>query len=1754
MNLDNQSAASIVVKSMDLKFLTTTSFGAQRPKFQFLLLPPNKVEQFPVVNDAASVATFQTRYLTSSESGATSSLVTPWFDEYRSKFFKSLGPSAFEQFEHPVACIVATSSQDINPVDSLQRLFDRRATNVQNGLARYVDQSALVFHYVLVHDDSGTISTTDAIKKYALMEKTWPGQTSLVTLNSHKEATENEDFQIWRNDDSAPSSPSPNGLDSGVGSNNAGMDEASASASSPSSSTSSSPAPPIQKAPSRKGFQNRKVLISTNDMDSCKRMIRTLVWNWIVPHMERTLQSIFPEVSKERSGLMHKISLMWGSKLSRKNDESDPDGMLFEANTLEFRERRLADWAFMLGEFNIAHRTYLSLAEIYKNEAPTAPIALVYRASALEMAANSMCLLASNNPSLATPQQWNDIDKYFSEAWDLYQRGRRRTWARRSALAHAYWAQWRLQASASTAWERLVADSSDPLELALLNQQRALSYLLRRPARLRNFAFELVKAADAFTTGHQFLHAISCYFSAQQVYANKHWGAVNDYLHFRIARLANIVHRPDLAMRYISALLTDNNQSAQTQNSNLREYLHIFRTHGAHLPADLSAARCLPSSVSSSSSASDANFAALSSLPVAPVPTLYRKVKLHVLDVAGGSSQSTPEWQALESAVIEIMTPPDKRYLLTLKKPSAKLEHLGVVGEHVYVDVVLTNPLQVPLQFTDMRLACHLNPSYSAMASGITRRSSASKPLERNPAAPASSSSISQASSNSIPAASSAPVEEMWVAEKYDKLFGPGETRTVQFAVKPLVEGSLNILGVAFKMCGVLDAFRPLAKPPTIKVSVPMPRVSLSLLGLPGSHDSSRSSLYVGQHHEVCLRVKNLGQKPLVNLAFTTSHPHIFLSDAMEEDLSLPHKWAARIPLTAPLNPDQFIDVPIVLRPTAEGTQTLQMIVYYEPAHTGGPMGDLKHRLTRATFTLKVLKSLRCNATIHPDPLHIDRYLLALDLDNQTKLKTKNGVVIAVRNLRITSQTWRPILLDPNTGEPYADVSTKRVRLQGVPSSAPSGHSAPSGEDQGEPEGHISRSLTPIPLDQASESPYPASAPPSGSGFEGSPLRAASRTPGPNKLSLHSTLGASSYFDSVCMRPDAIETSFGSANIVPTILPPRHATTLLFRLERKSPKDGDFDVASASILFSHASTAATTEAHAAKFLSQESIMVRRDAVPKRSALFDSRTPEELEEARTIHEVNLKHNLGLFINWTVANDLDAAPASASLSALTLTLPSMTSSSSSKVSVSSGGKARGTNVIASANLFDIPFVPTSPWVATNAIQASSSSVSTSTASGASTATSGATGSATNNNNSAPNSLILSSQAAVEARILQSQIGLHYCAPIQVVLESESTVQHNFARGPAYLPVVFHVLNTSPFSALQLTFEALKPSEYSSLPKRAVSGASPSASAVPSAWKSAQQSTTKRRTTFPAEEGRSHYMWIGRTGHETPQLAPEGITSFALHVCFPLPGVYNLNRWRVWVAPASFPSRRVAVHATYQHFVVAENSLNVTETLSSSSLKNSSLQHSLMHSKFANLRDSLYAPSDLGATLMESHSSFLQCPTPDFLTPSTDASSSKLYPKNSFETSMESKNEIQDASGASVDPSSSSPASLATAGASISPSPFQESVESHPPTSEDLSAAVLHLADDSGPDLSASYAAPLASFANPLASNGDEEDVIAPHDSNTTLVEEPSLPNAEEVVHDLLYAPTLASEPANSLELEEDPNLAVEPEDQTLSAPTE
>jgi len=113
---------SVVLPVVTMRWLTLNVLQNQQ-RFQFLMIQPTG--DLPEVSNAEQCAKFQADFLARS--------LTPWFDEYRFKYFRSLGPATHEQFEHPIACTVlllnTLSRQNITNYDVIYNI--RSATHNQ---------------------------------------------------------------------------------------------------------------------------------------------------------------------------------------------------------------------------------------------------------------------------------------------------------------------------------------------------------------------------------------------------------------------------------------------------------------------------------------------------------------------------------------------------------------------------------------------------------------------------------------------------------------------------------------------------------------------------------------------------------------------------------------------------------------------------------------------------------------------------------------------------------------------------------------------------------------------------------------------------------------------------------------------------------------------------------------------------------------------------------------------------------------------------------------------------------------------------------------------------------------------------------------------------------------------------------------------------------------------------------------------------------------------------------------------------------------------------------------------------------------------------------------------------------------------------------------------------------------------------------------------------------------------------------------
>ena len=120
--------------------------------------------------------------------------VEPLYPIYLRKLLSSTPIVPYETFSHPIACIIAVSSRNEAPIDSLSRLYES-STRERNNIPTWVNTDYLRY-YVLIHDEEND----DIIKSTTLfdsMKRHFGLHCHLLRLrSSHCVPTDDDSFQV----------------------------------------------------------------------------------------------------------------------------------------------------------------------------------------------------------------------------------------------------------------------------------------------------------------------------------------------------------------------------------------------------------------------------------------------------------------------------------------------------------------------------------------------------------------------------------------------------------------------------------------------------------------------------------------------------------------------------------------------------------------------------------------------------------------------------------------------------------------------------------------------------------------------------------------------------------------------------------------------------------------------------------------------------------------------------------------------------------------------------------------------------------------------------------------------------------------------------------------------------------------------------------------------------------------------------------------------------------------------------------------------------------------------------------------------------------------------------------------------------------------------------------------------------------------------------------------------------------------------
>ncbi|EHK99601.1 putative Transport protein particle subunit trs85-2 [Glarea lozoyensis 74030] len=297
---------------------------------------------------------------------------SPFHTLYLRRLLSGIPLAPHETFAHPVACIIAISSRNPNPIDALRNLY-QDSTVGSKRLPPWVNGEYLRY-YVLVHDEEGD-DITKSMTLFDQMKKHFGLHCHLLRLRSSNcVSTDDDCLQLPRCEWVAASEELAD----------------------------------IQARELEEDIEESYPYIYESDVTAIKTFIREMVSQSVVPSMERNVSMWNDQVASRRRGIggrFMSLSKKWtgfgsssrnssGSGSPSSSTNYDPIQGFYRPDVPEAIMRKLADYAFMLRDWKLAQSTYDLVRSDYNNDK-----AWKYHAAANEMAAISALMLPQHMSS-----------------------------------------------------------------------------------------------------------------------------------------------------------------------------------------------------------------------------------------------------------------------------------------------------------------------------------------------------------------------------------------------------------------------------------------------------------------------------------------------------------------------------------------------------------------------------------------------------------------------------------------------------------------------------------------------------------------------------------------------------------------------------------------------------------------------------------------------------------------------------------------------------------------------------------------------------------------------------------------------------------------------------------------------------------------------------------------------------------------------------------------------------------------------------------------------------------------------------------------------------------------------------------------------------------------------------------------------------------------------------------------------------------
>ncbi|CRK34049.1 hypothetical protein BN1723_014817 [Verticillium longisporum] len=289
---------------------------------------------------------------------------SPYYSLYLRRLLSGIPISPHETFSHPIACVIAISSRSKSPIEELRTLYNETRDGSKQ-LPGWVDGDYLRY-YVLVHDEEND-DITRSMALFDQMKRHLGLHCHLLRLRSSQSAeTDDDSIPLPRSD----------------------------------WMTAEEELADIKRSDEQEDFEDPTRHIFESDATAIRTFVREMVTQSIIPTMERHVSVWNDQVASRRRGIAGRfmnLSRKWGGfgGSSRTSVGGSGSTSSFESqgyyrpDAPEAIMRKLADYAFMLRDWKLAHSTYdllrsdFSDAKAWKYHAATNEMAALTRPLAL---------------------------------------------------------------------------------------------------------------------------------------------------------------------------------------------------------------------------------------------------------------------------------------------------------------------------------------------------------------------------------------------------------------------------------------------------------------------------------------------------------------------------------------------------------------------------------------------------------------------------------------------------------------------------------------------------------------------------------------------------------------------------------------------------------------------------------------------------------------------------------------------------------------------------------------------------------------------------------------------------------------------------------------------------------------------------------------------------------------------------------------------------------------------------------------------------------------------------------------------------------------------------------------------------------------------------------------------------------------------------------------------------------------------------